>query len=157
MKRIILICGLIVFLSSSVFATDTENVYYSTLFPGWGQLKAGHYGKGSLFISAELVSLVSLAITQIQYNRAAEQFDNARKRYLNSTYIGDAVSNYQLMREKWDDSERLYKYRNALIGTAIGVYVLNIVDIVFFCEDKRTPITLRVNNGSFIVSTGFSF
>jgi len=157
MKRTILICLLLVFLSSPVLATDVENVYYSVLFPGWGQLKAGHYGKGSLFVSAELVSLVSLAITQIQYNRAVEQYEDARKRYLNSTYIGDAVGDYQLMREKWDDSERLYKYRNALIGTAIGVYVFNIIDVVFFCEDKRTPITLQINNQSFIVSTGFSF
>ena len=158
MKRIVLTSGLLlVFLSSSVYSGDIQNVYYSALFPGWGQVKSGHYGKGALLVSAELVSLVSLAITQIQYNRAVEQYDSARKRYLNSTYIGDAVSDYRLMKQKWDDSERLYRYRNTLIGAAIGVYVINIIDIVFFCEDKRTPITLHVGSNSFVVTTGFSF
>ncbi|RKZ07214.1 hypothetical protein DRQ05_03470, partial [bacterium] len=75
MKRIFFIAVVIVLASSVVHASGNENVYYSVLFPGWGQIRSAHYGKGSLYMGAEIVSLVSIAITQIQYNRAVEQYD----------------------------------------------------------------------------------
>ena len=156
MKRIVLIVLLLMF-STGVNAADRENLYYSLVFPGWGQVKSGHYAKGSLFLGAELVSLLSIAAPQIQYNRAVEQYDRARTGYLNARYIGDAVYNYNLMRTKWDDAERLYGYRKALIGTAIGVYIFNIVDMVFFSREERTPLAFSMDGEGFLVTTGFSF
>jgi len=157
MKKVIILIVLAMTVSSAANAADTENLYYSMLFPGWGQIRSGHYGKGALLMGAELVSLVSIVITQVQYNRAVEQYDKAKSLYLRADYIGDAVDNYNLMLSKWDDAERLYGYRKALIGAAVGVYLINIVDMAFFSDEDRTPLAISVNEGGFLVTTGFSF
>lgn len=157
MKRIIILVMLAVMIGSTAEASENENLYYSILLPGWGQLRTGHYGKGSIFMGAELVSLLSIVVTQVQYNRAVEQYDRAKNFYLNASYIGDAVDNYNLMLRKWDDAERLYKYRKAFIGAAIGVYVINVVDMALFSREERAPLNLTLKDGGFLLTTGFSF
>ncbi|HVO76404.1 MAG TPA: hypothetical protein VMT60_00330, partial [Candidatus Bathyarchaeia archaeon] len=59
---------------ASVDAYGGENVWYSVFVPGWGQERSGHYGRASLFLSAELVSLTTLVISDIQYDRSVEQY-----------------------------------------------------------------------------------
>jgi hypothetical protein len=66
---LVMLLGIIV----SLEAYAGENVWYSVFVPGWGQINSGHYGRGALFLSAELVSLTTLVIADIQYNRSVEQ------------------------------------------------------------------------------------
>ena len=112
MKRTILAIAMVLAVAApSLQAAGAENIWYSAFFPGWGQIRAGHYGKGSLFLSSELLALTALAITEVQYNRTVEQYERARNLYLTATYIGDARSSYDLMNSKWDDAESLQRYR----------------------------------------------
>jgi hypothetical protein len=141
----------------SLEAYGGENVWYSVFVPGWGQVRAGHYGRGSLFLSAELVSLAALAISDIQYSRAVDQYDRARASYLNATYIGDAVSEYNLMRSHWDSAETLNGYRQAALYTAIGVWAVNIVDMILLDEKEEPPLSFNVRPGGFLVTGSISF
>jgi hypothetical protein len=133
------------------------NVWYSVFVPGWGQVRAGHYGRGSVFLSLELVSLSALAISDIQYNRAVEQYDRARASYLQATYIGDAAYYYDLAHEKWDNAEKLNDYRRAAVAAAIGVWFVNVLDIVLFDEKEEPLLSFETTRGGFLVTGSLSF
>jgi hypothetical protein len=141
----------------SAEALAEGNIWYSVAVPGWGQVRAGHYGRGSLFLSAELMSLSALAISNIQYNRAVEQYDRARASYLHAIYIGDAVYYYDLAHEKWDDAERLHGYRQAAVAAAVGVWFVNILDMILFDEKEEPLLSLEAQPGGFLVTGSLSF
>jgi hypothetical protein len=134
-----------------------ENVPYSVIFPGWGQIRAGHYGRGALFMSGELVALTTLAIADIQYDRTVEQYDRAKAAYLGATYIGDAVYAYTLMNERWNSAEDLQTVRETALYAAIGIWVVNIADIVFFDGEGEPPLSISARPGGFLVTGALSF
>jgi hypothetical protein len=138
-------------------AAGAGDVLYSALFPGWGQMKAGRYGRGALLVSAEIVSLTALFMADIQYDRAVEQYDRARALYLSARYIGDARTSYDTMLDKWDDAENLHTYRTAFLGAAIGVWAIGIVDMMWGGGDGEPPVTLDVRSDGFIVAGSLSF
>jgi hypothetical protein len=155
---IIMATALLVAVSAPVDAAETGDVIYSVLFPGWGQIRAGRYGRGALLVSAELIVLTGLMMTDIQYDRAVEQYDRARAFYLNAQYIGDARYYYDTMNEKWNDAEDLHTYRNILLGAAVGVWTIGIVDMMWGGGgDGGPPLSLDVSSHGFTVSKTFSF
>jgi hypothetical protein len=143
--------------SVPVNAYAGENVWYSVFVPGWGQINAGHYGRGALFLSAELVSLSALGVIQLQYNRTVEQYDRAKAAYLAAQYIGDAAQNYDLMRRKWNDADELYRYRTTAIAAALGVWAVNVVDMVLFDEKGSPPLSMELGPDGFRVAGSISF
>lgn len=134
-----------------------ENVWYSAVVPGWGQVRAGHYGRGSLFMAGELVSLTTLVIADIQYNRAVEQYDRAKVSYLSATYIGDAVDEYGVMHDRWDSAEELYRIRQTALYTAIGIWAVNIVDMILFDAEGDPPLSITARRDGFLVTGALSF
>jgi Family of unknown function (DUF5683) len=157
--RIVVVVAVVAALacSVSVNAYAGENLWYSVFVPGWGQVRAGHYGRGALFLSAELVSLSALGVTDLQYHRTVEQYDRARAAYLGAQYIGDAVESYDLMRQKWDDADGLYHYRTAATVAAIGVWAVNVVDMILFDEHGGPPLSMELGPGGFRVVGSVSF
>ncbi len=141
----------------SAEARSGENVWYSAMVPGWGQVRAGHYGRGALFMSGELVALTTLAIADIQYNRAVEQYDRAKASYLHATYIGDAVDEYALMHERWDSANDLHGMRQTALFAAIGVWVVNVADMIIFDSEGDRPLSISARPDGFIVTGSLSF
>jgi len=155
-----LVIGTMICLIISASAHDAvggEKLIYAVLFPGLGHIKTGHYGRGAIFAGAELVSLLSLAVTQIQYNRTVEQYDQAKSFYLTADYIGDAQHYYDRMNTKWDDAENLHRYRNILLGTAIGIWAVNIIDMAFIKDGDGPPVSLHVGRDGFLIAKTFTF
>ena len=134
-----------------------ENVWYSALFPGWGQTRAGDYGRGVLFAGAEVASLTVLVISDIQYDRAVEQYDRARAAYLGASYVGDREEQQAIMLAKWDDAESLNRYRNYALGAAIAVWALNVVDRIAFDRTTEPPVVLESRPGGFALAYVRSF
>ena len=158
MRRIILaVIVILVFSTSSLQASGGEGVWYSVLFPGWGQIREGRYGRGALLAGAEIISLTSLVVTNIQYNRRVEQYDRAKAYYLAADYIGDACENYDLMHERWDDAERLDKYRKVLVGAAVSVWAIGVLDMLWGRDVEPPPISLEIGKEGFLVTRTFSF
>jgi len=152
---LVLAAGALCLVSVEAFAGG--NVWYSVFVPGWGQVRAGHYGRGSLFLGAELVSLSTLAMSEIQYNRAVEQYDRAKASYLHATYIEDAVQYYDLMHENWDEAEGLDGYRKAAVAAAVGVWAVNILDMILFDEKEGPLLSFEAKPGRFLVTGSLSF
>lgn len=158
MRRLILaIMALLILSSSSVYASGGGNVWYSVVFPGWGQIKSARYGRGALLVSAEAISLAALLVTNIQYDRAVEQYDRAKTSYLSATYIGDANEYYERMSEKWDEAERLHKYRKILVGTAVGIWAIGIVDMLWGGDADRPSLSIEVGGDEFRVVKSITF
>ncbi|MCX5752603.1 MAG: DUF5683 domain-containing protein [Candidatus Krumholzibacteria bacterium] len=158
MRRIVpLLLIIAVSVLASTEARSGENVWYSIAVPGWGQVRAGHYGRGALFLSGELVALTTLAIADIQYNRAVEQYDRAKASYLHATYIGDAVDEYALMHERWDSADNLYGIRQTTLYVAIGVWAINVVDMIIFDSKEEPPLSISARPGGFLVTGSISF
>jgi len=142
---------------ASTEARGGENVWYSAMVPGWGQVRAGHYGRGALFMSGELVALTTLAIADIQYNRAVEQYDRAKASYLHATYIGDAVDEYALMHERWDSANDLHGMRQTALYAAIAIWAVNVVDMIIFDSEGDPPLSISARPDGFIVTGSLSF
>jgi len=142
---------------ASTEARSGENVWFSTLVPGWGQVRAGHYGRGALFMSGELVALTTLAIADIQYNRAVEQYDRAKASYLHATYIEDAAGEYALMHERWDSANDLYGIRQTALYAAIGIWAVNVVDMIFFGPEGEPLLSISARSDGFLVTGSLSF
>lgn len=158
MRNVLLVAVVMLIVTSSAAdASGSGDVLYSVLFPGWGQIRAGKYGRGALLVSAEIISLTALLMTDIQYDRAVEQYERARAFYLTAQYIGDAHEYYDTMHEKWDDAENLHKYRNVLFGAAVGVWAIGIVDMLVGGDAEEPPVTLDITHDGFSVTKTFSF
>ena len=142
---------------ASTEARGGENVWYSAMVPGWGQVRAGHYGRGGLFMSGELVALTTLVIADIQYDRAVEQYDRAKASYLNATYIGDAVYEYALMHERWNSAEDLNGLRQTALYAAIGIWAVSVVDMIIFDSKAEPPLSISARRDGFIVTGSLSF
>jgi len=96
-------------------------------------------------------------ISDLQYDRSVEQYDRAKAAYLSATYIADAASEYLLMRDHWDSADNLYGIRQMALNAAIGIWVVNIVDIVFFDENEEPPLSFEVRPSGFLVTGSLSF
>jgi hypothetical protein len=158
MRRIVpLLLVIVLSVLASTEARGGENVWYSAMVPGWGQVRAGHYGRGGLFMSGELVALTTLVIADIQYDRAVEQYDRAKASYLNAAYIGDAVYEYELMHERWNSAEDLNALRNTALYAAIGIWAVSVVDMIIFDSKAEPPLSISVRRDGFIVTGSLSF
>jgi len=156
-KTIVFLLVMLLGVLASLEAYAGENVWYSVFVPGWGQVNSGHYGRGALFLSAELVSLTTLVIADIQYNRSVEQYDRAKASYLHATYIGDAAYEYESMHSRWNSANGLHGYRQAALYAAIGIWAVNIVDMILFDEKEEPPLSFEVRPGGFLVTGSLSF
>jgi len=158
MRRLVLF--VLVIALSGIAATEAfagENALFSVLVPGWGQVRAGHYGRGSLFLGGELVALTTLVVSDIQYDRAVEQYDRAKAAYLNASYIGDAREQYDSMIEQWDRAEDMHGIRQKALYAAIGVWAVNVVDMILFDAKGDAPLTISARSDGFLVTGSLSF
>lgn len=156
-KTVLALLVFVVGLFASRDSRAGENIWYSILVPGWGQVQSGHYGRGALFLSAELVSLTALLITDIQYDRAVEQYDRAKALYLSASNIGDAVAEYERMHSNWDSAEELNGYRKTALYAAVGVWAVNILDMILFDTKEEAPLALELRREGFLVTASLSF
>jgi hypothetical protein len=157
MRRIVYCVFAILLLTTAAEASGGDEIWYSVFFPGWGQVRAGRYGRGSLMAAAEIVTLTSLVMVNIQYDRTVEQYERARVFYLTSGYIGDIEHYYDEMKRKWDDADRLHTYRNVLAGAAVGIWAISLLDMVLFDDDDGPPLSLGIGRDGFTVAKTFSF
>jgi hypothetical protein len=140
--KVLLLCILVLASSQPVWAD--EALLRSMLLPGSGQAHRGNYGRAAIFASTAVASGIGLFITQIHYNRASENYNDAKRNYIaltNQLDRGDLVSyeeltgTYQKMQANFDTADSRYAWRNVFLVTFIGSYALNIVDLLLSDRD----------------------
>lgn len=158
MRSVIMFLLIFVLLSSSAAqAVEKENIVYSVLFPGWGQMKEGRYTRGTILMGAEIIALAGVLASNIQYDRDVDQYESARAMFESATYIGDAEFYHERMVEKWDDADQVDRYRKTLLGVAVGVWSLGLIDMIWGGEPEEIPISMEIKENGFLLTKSFSF
>ena len=159
MRKIVLsiLAAALILPAGQAGAAEAEDVIYSVLFPGLGQIRAGRYTRGTVLLGVELVSLGAIAVTNLQYDRKIEAYERSRILYESATYIGDASSYHADMVDAWEEADDLHGYRKVLIGTAIGVWAIGVADMIWGPDAENPPVTMEVRNDGFLVCKNFSF
>lgn len=133
----------LVFLLALVLPTqalaDNAALYRSLLLPGAGQAHKGHYTKATIFAGATVLSAAGLFLSQIQYNQAADRYNNEKRTYnaYQTQLANDQIVNieqmngtYSAMESAWNDAEDRIVWRNVFLTTLIVTYVANVVDVL---------------------------
>jgi TM2 domain-containing membrane protein YozV len=109
---------------------------YSTFIPGAGQFYLGHKVKGVFFTLATFGSLVTTIVSQNNLVGGNERLENLELQYLNTMNWERADQLWQEMLQVKADIDKDYKRRNLFLGVTVGIWVANIIDVLFFTSDK---------------------
>ena len=142
------------------------------LLPGYGQASEGHYTKSAVFAGITVAGWIGLFATQINYNRAVEQYDLSKSIYTgfgNTLASGgvvlssDITAGFTEMANAWDTAERRYTQRNIFAGALIAVYALNALDVLLSEPDtgerisEEPAVTLDFQHDGVMVIKSFRF
>jgi len=109
---------------------------YSTFIPGAGQFYLGHKLKGVFFTLTAFGSLVTTIVSQNNLVGGNERLENLEMQYLNTMNWERADQLWQEMLQVKADIDKDYKRRNLFLGVTAGIWVVNIIDVLFFTSDK---------------------
>lgn len=118
----------------------TKSYIYSFFIPGAGQTYLGNSLKGAAFTIGFLGAGLGAVLNHNNFVAREERLENLSKDYLNAADFVSADRAWQeLMNEKGNrdkDNDR----RKYFAYATIGIWVLNIVDIILFNDDKGEDV-----------------
>jgi len=139
-----------------------DAVALSVLFPGLGQMTQGQKVKGISMFIGEAASLVLFINAHENYKTKGKLYDRDLMDYENlgktatSTYgknYRDAMTLYKDIVDENDELDNLNSIRNTAIIVAAGVYVYNLVDIVFFSSSNVESGRVELQTGKIHVDS----
>jgi hypothetical protein len=119
----------------------------SGLYPGLGQLVAGHRGKGTTMVVAHTGLLVVWLTAHADYNTHEEQFALQEEHYTSLQVGGsfqEAEETWQQMRQRKDDLDRSHLLRVSFGLLAAGLYSYNLVDVLLLDGVEPAPSALSL-------------
>jgi hypothetical protein len=147
------IAMLLVFgLSAQASGVDSA-LLRSLVIPGSGQAQRGHYLRAVAFAGFAGAGGVGLFITQIHYDRSVEKYNSEKAIYLDLARkvdsgelvkFDDIQNTYEAMTDSYDQAKSRYEWRNAFLGTLIGAYALNVVDMLLSPEKQGEAVSVEV-------------
>lgn len=111
---------------------------YSTFIPGAGQFYLGHKIKGAFFTLTTFGSLVVTIVSQNNLVGGNERLENLEMQYMSTMNWEKAEQIWQEMVRVKSDIDKDYKRRNLFLGITAGIWIANIIDVLFFTSDKGT-------------------
>ncbi len=109
--------------TSSDQVSRLNSLQKSLLVPGWGQIAEKKYVKGLFFMGTELFCIINILSDNHKANKNYEAYKEA-------VHINDAVS-FRALTEKYDGR------RNRFLAAAVGIWILNMIDIYFIVKNKQ--------------------
>jgi len=126
--------------------TRTKAAARSLFIPGWGQRYSGHKGKGALMFLAALGAGTAYLIADNDFDDKNEQYDarlaeyDSLAAYGASTELTNAWNRLASAQDEAYDAENI---RRVTIGVAIGIWAINMLDILFFFPDERGTFSVK--------------
>jgi hypothetical protein len=102
------------------------------LIPGWGQLYAQRPVRGFLALAAEAALIGGAVAADRRMASFDRGYDHAVARYRAAVDADDITAARGRMARKYDDIRDSESARNALIGSAAGVWIAGIIDAVWY-------------------------
>jgi hypothetical protein len=108
----------------------------SLMFSGWGQLYSERKFKGGVFLALQITSLLSLGISHLYYTDCLDDYNHELTRYgrLSKSYTSEP-SAWEDVSAAYSRLDEAYDYRRIFIYSSIAVYLLNVLDSLFFFPD----------------------
>lgn len=103
----------------------------STLYPGVGQLAAGHRERGTALIVGHTAFLVAWLTANSDFGTHEEQFDIETARYLalrDGGNFADADDAWDRLKQRKDDLDRAHTIRMTFGVLSAALYTYNLVD-----------------------------
>jgi hypothetical protein len=108
---------------------------FSALVPGSGQIYFGHELKGVLFTVGFFSSAVTSMLSHNNMVGRDDQIKKFTKEYLASQEFVVSEKLWRNIEEAKAKRDADYSRRNIFIGVAAGIWLANIVDVLFFTEN----------------------
>ncbi len=118
---------------------------YSTFIPGAGQFYLGHKFKGAIFTLSAFGSLVTTIVSHNNLVGGNERLENLEIQYQSTMNWEKAEQIWQEMLQVKSDIDKDYKRRNLFLGVTIGIWIANIIDVLFFTSDKGSRDIFGLN------------
>ena len=128
--------------------TRPEVIALSAVFPGLGQLAAGHSKRGTALVAAEVACLVVWLTSHEDYNTQAAQFNLESERYSSLRQGGsfeEAEESWRRLSEKKEDLDGSHMRRRLFGALAAAVYACNLVDVLVLDgaePDSGSPVSV---------------
>jgi|GEM_PF-2048219 len=115
------------------------NFAFNVLVPGRGQAQRGRYTRAAILGGGAVAAWAGLMVTQIDYNRAVDEFNAASTTYngyRNRLSAGEIVAQMDIddtwteVNRSFQSADHRYTVRNLFIGGVVLVYALNFVDLL---------------------------
>ncbi len=121
-------------------ATWTErrilSVVFSSLIPGAGQTYLGHSEKGAAFTLTTVASALMAGLSENNIVGRNERLEELKAQYsIATTYIG-ADTIWSKITSTKDLLNKDIKRRDLFLKVAVGLWIANVVDILFFTDDR---------------------
>lgn len=126
--------------------TRFKGAVRSMFIPGWGQLYSEQKGKSILFAALAVTSASAFIIAdhnfQIKYDRYQESEEAYRSARDSADYetLKRLDSQRRLHQQEAFDSEDI---RRGTIGAMIGVWAVNVLDVLFFFPENKANVTIQ--------------
>lgn len=135
----------------------TKAVLYSVFVPGSGQYTLGHYLKGTAITLAFFGTGLTAVIAHNNFTGSEDRLKVLTEEYKASGGFAQAERAWQSIQTEKLKRDNDYKRRQMFTYAAIGVWVYNIIDVIFFSEERSRDIfaTSQQNNSpeiNFVVS-----
>jgi TM2 domain-containing membrane protein YozV len=124
--------------SSSDFWTERKilSVVFSSLIPGSGQTYLGHTEKGAAFTLTTVASALMAGLSENNIVGRNERLEELKAQYsIATTYIG-ADTIWSKITNTKDLLNKDIKRRDLFLKVAVGLWIANVVDILFFTDDR---------------------
>jgi hypothetical protein len=120
----------------------TEAVMLSLVYPGLGQMTAGQNVKGVSFFFFETAALVLFVNEHESYQTKQAVYDRDLNDFRRITLEGgksyvEAKDAYNDLKDLNSQLDKHHTTRNIAAFTALGVYALNIVDVLVFSPSSQ--------------------
>lgn len=136
----------------------TRALIFSALIPGSGQFYLDQNSKGLLLGAAALGSAGLAFYYFNEFNSKSDQYDIDKLNYENNIDMTSMTSLYDKMEQSYREMEDAASMSNLLIGAAVTIWAINIMDIALFAPRKQgVEINAGANQQGLSVSLQCSF
>ena len=118
----------------------------SLVVPGWGQRYASKKTKGFLFTALAVGSVVGYLIADSDFDDKQDAYLEKRDEYDEASRSGTYQELLRLHAELSDlraDAYDAENWRRVSAGVAIGVWSLNLLDVLFFFPEERGTFSVK--------------
>ena len=126
--------------------TRFKGLVRSTVIPGWGQWYGDRKGKATMFALLMVGSGVAYLVADDYFDDKYDDFEARRSEFDSLRASGtrpELEAAWVRLNEAQDEAYDAENIRRVTIGAAIGVWAVNLLDILFFFPDERGTFSIK--------------